>query len=99
MSALTGRGAGNAFRALRLRGVDSRYATGAPACTIILASQTVSAERCRLEAQNCGGDLATLGSWGIANGQMGLFDRSNKLLFALGGNQNRVSGNGTGGIR
>lgn len=61
------------------------------ACRVTLDA-TGENGRYALSAERCGGALAQLSRWGIADNQLALFGAQDAVLARLGGNQNRMSG-------
>lgn len=77
--------------------VDARYVEGTGPCRLTLGREARQPGRYDIELQSCGGFLALVGSWGIADGQMSLFDESGAVVAKLGGSQRRMSGNAANG--
>ena len=70
---------------------DSGFASGDGRCGLTL-SDKIDNGSYALQSQNCGGELTGASKWGIADGQLAIFDDKGAVLAHLGGNQRRVSG-------
>ncbi len=69
---------------------DEAFAQGVQICRITLRGEA-EAGRYKLDRTTCGGELAGVSSWGIADGQMALF-AGEGVVVTLGGTQRRMSG-------
>lgn len=74
---------------------DDSFAAGAQNCRLKLQAEA-DADRYKLEALTCSGELANIARWGIADGQM-LLLAENKVVATLGGSQHRMSGTSKSG--
>lgn len=76
--------------------VDGRFAQGASPCQVALSADKKDGHH-PATIENCTGGMADVAAWGIADGQMVLFNDASAMIATLGGNQNRMSGDGKGG--
>jgi hypothetical protein len=65
-------------------------------CALVLSKDTEGSAY-KLEKAHCGGELAQVASWGIADAQLALLDGSGGVLARMGGNQRRMTGTTVGG--
>jgi uncharacterized protein YraI len=74
---------------------DDSFASDAQNCRLKLLAEA-EADRYKLEARSCSGELANVARWGIADGQMILLAGAEPVA-TLGGSQHRMSGTSKAG--
>jgi hypothetical protein len=77
--------------------VDARYSNPPSTCNMVLGSTADSDGRFAIEGTGCRGEAALISSWGVAQGQMTLFDADGAVIARLGGSQRRISGTSASG--
>lgn len=70
---------------------DESFAQGAQICRITLGQEAQDG-RYKLDKASCGGELAEVAAWGLADGQMALLAAQGEAVVSLGGTQRRMSG-------